>query len=443
MAGESGIMRLICYIYLAYCVIQAFFVPIMGGDSTHVIFTYPKLLIENGYFTEWRYYPTQGYGMLLQWQMLAGSGTTPILAALLFVANATFIDYLGRRYFGTVTGLIAMVLFVTLPICRIVEFYGLSEMLLTFYFLLAMDAYIQRRWTWSAVFCAGMASVDYTGLIFAGGIGLAFCLERLPLKVKLLSVLTFVALASIWYIPNIIEHGNPVHPYFQSAASRVSAGGATEQLSAATAPHRFEFGVLFLIALPCLLLRKWRKRCDTMIVVSLMAVAAIWLMVKTPHARYMLPAMAMLCVPLATGIKRLLRVPLWKDWSFIATGLFGIYLFWVIVPTVPVKIPITQQGRLDMLREFYPMLSQIEMLKDGAWSVDGRKYPTVFTPQVKDLLSTTSTVQVEYAVGYPYAAVKVSEDMRGYRFYIENRIVEHSDDADFIIEPWKITKNFD
>jgi len=363
--------------------------------------------------------------------MIIGSGGTPTVAALCFVASALLVEAMTRRWFGKPEAVIALALFCSLKMCRIVEFYGLNESMHVFFCLLAVDAYMRRKWVMCGLFCGGMCAIDYVGILHSGvlcagsmfygdgkdgkdgkeKVKISFRTLRNPLGFikNILKIPAFQLLASCvlvsapWYIPNILSYGNPVHPYFNPATTLQHISDVS--YAAQRMLYRIENESLMMLALPCIVLRKWRKNADIMIVLPVLVLIAEYLFLDTIHNRFLLPVTTVFIIPLATGVARLVRANTWDDGTRWFTGfVFAIYLFGVILPICPIQIPISRQAQIRALVEFYPMLPAIRLLEQE----------------------------------YPGAKLRIGSSMSGYRFYINNPMVDTALEADFVIDPFQI-----
>ncbi|MBI4605160.1 MAG: hypothetical protein HY721_24615 [Planctomycetes bacterium] len=322
--------------------------PVVSQDALVYHLAVPARYVERGglcavegnFFASFPQYVEMLFtlGLLLDGESLA-QGYHWMLGA----AAAAAVAALARRIHPLASGLLAAAAFATVPTVTLIATWAYVDLGVVF-FATASSLCLLRWWTapaeapgaggprpWllhAALFAGLAAGCKYTGgfqgLLVAGGALLAGALRRAPLRHAVadaaLAALTVGALASPWWIRNIVLAGNPLHPFchglFGGAdwdAGRAAVlshmlaswGGSKGLLETLLLPWRLTMdgrffsedgfdgmvGPFFLIAAPLLAAGLWMSREHRVAAGIALAHALFWA-ATTRQVRFLLPALA-------------------------------------------------------------------------------------------------------------------------------------------------------
>lgn len=235
------------------------------------------------------------------------------------------------------TGLLAALVLLSIPEALRNATWAYSDSFLVLFSILAWRELIRREGSAAraSLWAASAAACKYNGLIVLFLIALVLPLRFRPrASVLAASVAIMAGISMTWALPNIVEHGNPFYPLFGGVfgTSRdlapqsrqllsdyggfvAAVGGPLDLLALPLRlavsgewddPRRFDgsAGPLILLGSALFLVAGPRRR--TLVLPALcilLGVLANWPAVRV---RYVLPGLAMLCIPAAGGLREAL-----------------------------------------------------------------------------------------------------------------------------------------
>ena len=312
---------IIFIVYCLWCLLQSM-LPSIGGDSCSEIMYASKWYLLNGGV---QYNPLFGclqfHEMLLMGLMWLNPTPGSTLPTIMMVLSALVLWNMAESYWPDadgVSGPLAGLLYLSIPISRICSFFHQTEHTMVFFVLLGLNAVIRYRTTdkrwWLVV--AGLSigcscAVDVNGLIPA--------LIIVVLAGRYWWIVLGCGMVAVapWYGFNAVWYGNPLFPFREDwfgwmnwgihEADSASYGKELliVQRSAVTTPHQHEFSLLVWLFAPLFLWMK-RDRVWWVLVWFVVGLAVYWtLYEQIIHARFWLPMLAVLCLMGGVGVANL------------------------------------------------------------------------------------------------------------------------------------------
>ncbi|MFH1741116.1 MAG: hypothetical protein ABIH23_19110 [bacterium] len=355
---EGAIILFVCSALL-FCSFLSSLMPPTQSDALRYHLTVPKLWLQHGGFYRIPNISFSNFPMTIDiLYAVPLAFDLPSVAKLLhwslLLASLGMLYRMGAVYGGRVAACLSVALFATIPFVPILASWAFVEMGLCAYLLLTVAACLElvhKRSSWRLVVVLGLAGgwllgCKYTSLIFLFLLFLMlllprriFAVPRLNRRGVVVAGILALLVAGPWYLKNLTYNANPVYPmgigvfgelewtkanaaFFSYHAGLKGHLIAAHDLSlpaqvADTARLIVEplwspidigandFGdwpmsALFVILIPALLLRKeksWPKRFLA-VYAGLLFVVWAW---TYRDARFLLPALCVLSIPLSIG----------------------------------------------------------------------------------------------------------------------------------------------
>lgn len=159
--------------------------------------------------------------------MLKGTMVAKLINFTCGILTLFGITYFCRKHFKSTTmGIIASTAYYFVPNVMFRSWTATTDIGLTFFTFLSLSALINsiseknNRWlTLSAIFAGFIMGIKYTGVFFIFGLIMVLLLEKNKITGKIVKIFKWSGILLIvfspWLIRNIMESGNPVHPFFE------------------------------------------------------------------------------------------------------------------------------------------------------------------------------------------------------------------------------------
>ena len=285
-------------------------------------------------------FPGNGELLYLAGLVLNGPVTAKIINFIFGLLLTAGVYSFGKKYTGRTAGLLAALLFYTMPMVSANLVNTQVDCLLTFYIFLAFylllsaceKGFTGRALALSGLFAGFAMGIKYSGLFFVPGLLLVlfyFLLKKKALKRSVPVFAAFFVFALIpivpWLFKNYIFWGNPFYPYFSGNPKLAllfseQVGGALPGLKGIlllpwtlTMSQPFasmNIGPAFLLFLPFVLwlfiFKRKEKPFYTALVLVFVAALVCWLP-ATRIARFFLPGLLLFSLLLGYAIMRAIK----------------------------------------------------------------------------------------------------------------------------------------
>jgi 4-amino-4-deoxy-L-arabinose transferase-like glycosyltransferase len=315
--------------------------PPMARDALNHHLYLPRLWLENGGILRPGFASYFSYPYLVElFYCMSGAtfgfGTSSVVSLAGFLM-ALLAAWETAEEWRKGTGLLAALVLLSIPEALRNATWAYSDSFLVLFSILAWRELIRQEGSAAraSLWAASAAACKYNGLIVLFLVALALPLRFRPrASVLAASIAIMAGISMTWALPNIVEHGNPLYPLLGGVfgTSRDLAPEARQLLSdyggfvAAVGgpldllvlplrlavggewddPRRFDgsAGPLILLGTALFLLAGPRRKTLVLpLLCILFGVLASWPAVRV---RYILPGLAMLCIPAAGGLQEAL-----------------------------------------------------------------------------------------------------------------------------------------
>ena len=232
--------------------------------------------------------------------------TSRLASALCGIGVVILTFFMTRLFFDLIPALLTSLMLLTSPAFFIVARWGMTDVMLTFFILLALYAYLKcrdpRYWylvgtaLGLAILTKGAAALPAVFVIAGAAIW-----TRAKSRHVWLGLFLFILIASSWHVAMIYIHGMQ---FLKEYVGVQVVTRAVRTLDAETYSSLYYVAMMGfpLILFPLGLLRLRQKRdIPSVVVVFALLIIAICIVVKTKHAWYILPALPAISTLIAPG----------------------------------------------------------------------------------------------------------------------------------------------
>ncbi len=346
--------------------------PTTDTDGLGYHLAMPKIYLQNNGFVSFPIVVSNWPMTIEMLYMLAIFIKNDVLAKLLHftfgVMAALSIYLLAKQFWGRLTGMLAALLFLGIPMVGIEAGIAYIDLAFAFYFVVSLYAFLtwmksgKTRWLLlSAVFTGITASTKFNGPIILTIFllyGIFYSIKKYG-AVKTFSYGAILLLISfsftgLWYLKNLLLTGNPIIPfggslfptadwnqenslaYLKGIGSKDTSLGnllfLPLKLTVSSWGHYQEIaflGPLLLGLIPLVLLTKSRKKEISFFIFACIFYYIVWFF-TSQQARLLLPVFSLLCILGAVG---------WRHSDYISIKSKKA-IGWVFVIVVLLNIPI-------------------------------------------------------------------------------------------------------